>query len=82
MRLPSAVRSSFHPSRRRWRASRACCSTLFTATKRMLASRTAMAMASASLRSFLPARLLRKGCTNSAAMMRGLRPSAAISRAQ
>ena len=34
-----AVRSSFQPSRMRWRERRACCSGVFTATNRIVASR-------------------------------------------
>ena len=45
-----------------------CCSADFTVTKRMFGSRSAVTMASASFRSFLAARLLRYGLTNSAAI--------------
>jgi len=44
--------------------------------------RTAVAMASASLRSFFAVRLLRNGVTNCAAISRGCKPQARNCRAQ
>jgi hypothetical protein len=49
-----AVRSTTNPWRTRCSVNSACCSALFTGTKRMLGRVTASQIASASLPSFLP----------------------------
>jgi hypothetical protein len=81
-KLISGVRSSLKPWRIRCHARHACCSTLFAATKRMLGWRTAVNTASASLRSFFAALLLRNGLTNSAAIRCGVWPWLVSQRAQ
>ena len=73
------MRSSCQPWRSRCTTNRACCSALFTATKRSCGWRTAAQIAAASLASFFPDN--RNGRTNSGAMMRAVWPSAVSSRA-
>lgn len=70
------------PSRARCHNKRVCCSTDLIGTKRILPWRAGVAIASASLRSFLVLRRLRNGVTSCAVMMRGARPYSRHRRAQ
>jgi hypothetical protein len=73
--------STLQPSRTRCQDNRTCWSIDFTGTKRMLPWRAAVAIASASARSFFVRLLLRYGLTNWAAMIRGSKPYARQRRA-